>query len=106
MGLMDNVQKIISINSLFALVSVLIILIIKLSHYRYASDKGDIRYSSYSFLTSVLDGGEWSVSCPGCTGMIPGTHWIGGWVSLRASLDTEARGKILCLCQGSNLITK
>jgi hypothetical protein len=23
------------------------------------------------------------------------THWIGGWVSLRASLDTEARGKIL-----------
>jgi len=23
----------------------------------------------------------------------PGTHWIGGWVGLRAGLDTEARGK-------------
>jgi hypothetical protein len=30
------------------------------------------------------------------------THWIGGWVGLRASLDTEARGKILYLCRGSN----
>jgi hypothetical protein len=26
------------------------------------------------------------------------TRWTGGWVGLRASLDTEARGKILCLC--------
>jgi hypothetical protein len=25
----------------------------------------------------------------------PGTHWIGGWVGPRASLDTEARGNIL-----------
>jgi hypothetical protein len=33
----------------------------------------------------------------------PGTHWIGGWVGIRAGLNTEARGKILCLCQGSNL---
>jgi hypothetical protein len=32
----------------------------------------------------------------------PGTYWIGGWVGLRAGLDTEARGKILCLCRGSN----
>jgi hypothetical protein len=24
-------------------------------------------YSSYSFTTSALDGGEWSASCPGCT---------------------------------------
>jgi hypothetical protein len=23
----------------------------------------------------------------------PGTHWIGGWVDFRASLDTEARRK-------------
>jgi hypothetical protein len=35
-----------------------------------------------------------------------GTHWIGGWVCFRAGLDTEARGKILCLCQGSNLNRK
>jgi hypothetical protein len=27
----------------------------------------------------------------------PGTNWIGGWVGLRAGLDTEARGKILFL---------
>jgi hypothetical protein len=26
---------------------------------------GDRRYSSYSFLTSALDGGEWSASRPG-----------------------------------------
>jgi hypothetical protein len=54
-------------------------------------------YSSYSFSTSTLDGmsiqnhspaalypGEWT----------SGTHWTGGWVGPRASLDTEARGKI------------
>jgi hypothetical protein len=32
----------------------------------------------------------------------PGTHCTGCWVGLRAGLDTEVRGKILCLCQGSN----
>jgi hypothetical protein len=31
----------------------------------------------------------------------PGTHWTGVWVGLRASLDTETRRKILCLCWGS-----
>jgi hypothetical protein len=30
------------------------------------------------------------------------THWTGGWVGSRAGLDTELRGKILCLCRGSN----
>jgi hypothetical protein len=30
---------------------------------------------------------------------LPSTLWIGGWVDLRAGLDTEARRKILCLCQ-------
>jgi hypothetical protein len=33
--------------------------------------------------------------CPG--ERTSGTHWIGGWVGLRAGLDTEARGNILCL---------
>jgi hypothetical protein len=32
----------------------------------------------------------------------PGTHWTGGWVGPRASLDTECRGKILCPCRRSN----
>jgi hypothetical protein len=35
-------------------------------------------------------------------GRDPGTHWTGGWVGPRTSLDTEARGKILFLCWGSN----
>jgi hypothetical protein len=42
------------------------------------------------FLTSGLDGCEWSASRPGrCNpGEIAiGTHWIGGWVGPRAGLD-------------------
>jgi hypothetical protein len=35
-------------------------------------------------------------------GKDPGTHCTGGRVGLRAVLDAEARGKILCLWQGSN----
>jgi hypothetical protein len=34
---------------------------------------------------------------------VPGTHCTGGWEGLRAGLDTETRGKILCLCRRSNL---
>jgi hypothetical protein len=43
-------------------------------------------YSSYSFMTSALDGGEWSVSCPGCA-LPPGkespvpTGQEAGWAS-------------------------
>jgi hypothetical protein len=37
----------------------------KLSLYGHAGKKGERRYSSYSFLTSALNGGEWSVSLPG-----------------------------------------
>jgi hypothetical protein len=63
---------------------------------------GERVYSSYSFTSSVLDGGEWSASRPG-RALPPrkdphGTHCTGGWVGLRAGLDTEARGKIRCLC--------
>jgi hypothetical protein len=32
----------------------------------------------------------------------PGTHWTGGWVGPRASLDAETGRKIFCLCRGSN----
>jgi hypothetical protein len=58
-----------------------------------------------AFLSSALDGGEWSASRSGRALPLakdPGTFWIGGWVSHRAGLDTEVRGKILCLCRGSN----
>jgi hypothetical protein len=43
---------------------------------------GGRRYSSYLFLTSALDGGEWSASrLPRFTPRerTSGTHWIGGW---------------------------
>jgi hypothetical protein len=67
---------------------------------------GERRYSSYSFSTWALDGGEWSASRPG-RAFIPGertsgTHYTGGWVGPRAGLDTEARGKIICTRRGSN----
>jgi hypothetical protein len=35
---------------------------VKLSHYHHAGDKLERRYCCNSFLTSALDGGEWSVS--------------------------------------------
>jgi hypothetical protein len=38
--------------------------LVQLSRYCYAGDKGEKRYSSYSFLTSALDVGEWSASRP------------------------------------------
>jgi hypothetical protein len=38
---------------------------IKLSRYMPRRHKGGRRYSSYSYLTSALDGGEWSASRPG-----------------------------------------
>jgi hypothetical protein len=60
---------------------------------------GERRYSSYSFTTSAVDGGEWSVSRPGRAftpgERTPGTHWTGAWVDPRAGLNTEDRGKIL-----------
>jgi hypothetical protein len=62
-------------------------------------------YSPCSFLTSALDGDEWSASRPGSV-LPPGKDpWypldrrLGG---LRAGLDTEGRGKFLCPCRGSN----
>jgi hypothetical protein len=73
---------------------------------RHGGAWGERSYSSYSFLTSALDWGEWSASHPAalCPGeRTPGIHCTGGWVGPRAGLDTDARGKILCPCRGSNL---
>jgi hypothetical protein len=49
-------------------------------------------------LTSALDGGEWSASCPGpftSKERAPGTHWVGCWVGPRAVLDAVVKRKIL-----------
>jgi hypothetical protein len=52
------------------------------------------------FLTSALARGEWSASrtCRYTLGeKSPGTHWIGGWVDPRASLDDVEKRKFLTL---------
>jgi hypothetical protein len=58
---------------------------------------GEWRYSSIHSLTSALDGGEWTTSCPGqftARERVPGTHWIGGWVGPGAVLDAVVKRKI------------
>jgi hypothetical protein len=50
------------------------------------------------FLTLALVGGEWWASCtdhftPG--ERVPSTHWIGGWMDPRASLDDVGKRKFL-----------
>jgi hypothetical protein len=67
------------------------------------------RYSSTHSLTSALDGGEWSASCPGRFTPregAPGTHWIGGWVGPRAVLDAMVKRKIPSPRQESNPRTR
>jgi hypothetical protein len=54
-------------------------------------------YSSIHSLTSALDGDEWSASHLDrftSKERAPGTHWIGGWVDLRAVLDAVVKRKI------------
>jgi hypothetical protein len=62
-------------------------------------------YLIFAFLKLALDGGEWSASCPGWfTPMerASSTHWIGGWVGPRVSLDMVVKRKIPSQCQDSN----
>jgi hypothetical protein len=73
---------------------------------RLWSRRGERKYSSYSFMTSALGGV--SGQRHATTALYPrerttGIHCTGGWVGLRASLDTEVRGKTSCLCRGSYL---
>jgi hypothetical protein len=56
---------------------------------------GGVDVLIHIFLTSVLIGGEWSTSRPGCFN--PGTHWIGGWVDPKAGLDDVKKSKLLTL---------
>jgi hypothetical protein len=66
---------------------------------------GERRYSSTHSLTSALDGGEWSVSCPSrftSRERDPGTHWIGGWVGPRAILDAVIKREIPSPSRESN----
>jgi hypothetical protein len=68
---------------------------------------GERRFSSYSFSTSALDKVSGQRHAPAALypremTPPPRTNFIGGWVRLRAGLDTEAAGKILCLFRESN----
>jgi hypothetical protein len=59
----------------------------------------------HAFLTSALDGVEWSASRPGRftpKERTPATHWIGGWVGPRAGLDAVVKRKIPSPCRDSN----
>jgi hypothetical protein len=51
-----------------------------------------------SFLTSVLEGGEWSALRPWRfthEERDPSTNWIGGWVGPRSGLDVVKGRKIV-----------
>jgi hypothetical protein len=63
------------------------------------------RYSSTHSLTSALDEGEWSDSSSHRftpRERTPITHWIGGWVGLRAVLDAVVKRKKVIRRQGFN----
>jgi len=56
----------------------------------------------HSFLTSALDGGEWSGSRTGrfTPGKINiGTHWIGGWLGPRVGLEAVVKRNNTSPCQ-------
>jgi hypothetical protein len=61
---------------------------------------GGVDVYIHIFFTSTLVGGEWSASRPSrfTPGeRAPGTHWVGGWVGPRASLDDVEKRKFLTL---------
>jgi hypothetical protein len=66
---------------------------------------GEWTYSSTHSLTSALDGSEWSASRPGRSTpreRAPRTHWIAGWVDIRAVLEAVVKRKIPSPRQESN----
>jgi hypothetical protein len=61
---------------------------------------GGVDVFSHTFLTSALVGAEWSASRTGRftpEERAPVTHWRGGWVGPRASLDDVELTKFLTL---------
>jgi len=66
---------------------------------------GGVEIKLHAFLTSGLDGSEWSASHLSCftsRERAPGIHSIGGWASTRAGLDMVAKRKNLFPCQELN----
>jgi hypothetical protein len=80
---------------------------LQLSHYTPWRRLGERRYSSYSFSTSVLDGGEWSASRPGralAPGKGPPVPIVleAGWAP-EPVCTQRVEEKSFRLCWGSNL---
>jgi hypothetical protein len=76
---------------------------------RYGGAWGEKNYSSYSFLTSALDGVRGqrhapAALCPG--GRSPVTHCTGGWVGLKDGLNTEVREKSFALARDRTPIAR
>jgi hypothetical protein len=66
---------------------------------------GGAEVQLHAFLISALDEVEWSASRPGRftpRERATGTHWIGGWVSLRVGLDAVTKKNKSLPCQESN----
>jgi hypothetical protein len=62
-----------------------------LTKYYVMKTYGGVEVKLHAFLTSVLDGGEWSASRPGRfipRERSPGSRWIGSWVDSRAVLPS------------------
>jgi hypothetical protein len=80
---------------------------LKLTHYTLRRHCGEKTYSSYSFLTSALDSGEWSTSHPG-RALAPGkgspvpTVQEAGWAP-EPVWTQRLKKKSFCLCWGLNL---
>jgi hypothetical protein len=80
---------------------------LKLSHYTPWWCLRERTYSSYSFSTSALDGGQWSTSCPGHASAlgkeppVPTVQEV-GWAA-EPVWTQRLEQKSFCLCQGSNL---
>jgi hypothetical protein len=61
---------------------------------------GGVDVQIHIFSTSALVRNKFLVSRPGCftpRKRAHGTHWIGGWVGLRAGLDLGEKRKFLTL---------
>jgi hypothetical protein len=60
---------------------------------------GGVDVQIHIFLTSALVGSQWSAlrPCRFIPGETPGSHWIGGWMDPRASLDDVEERKSLTL---------
>jgi hypothetical protein len=59
---------------------------------------GEVELLLHAFLTSVLDGDEWSASRPGrfiLEERAPGTHWIDGWVGPSVCMEAIKKSKVV-----------